>query len=343
MAQKQNTKAHNWAFTWFDYTDNNIDYLTSLKEDVCQYIVFGIEECPESGRMHLQGYVEFAKGPFSRDAIKCRLDPTKGKTSSIHLEPAKKCRDANATYCKKGGDYTEVDNRPLKKKDKWGKALEDLKLNPDIIAFAELHPDIAFKHTNGVERIANHLKTDKQLSTLKDEMADIKLYIWQKDLLNELEGKPNNRSIIWYADGIGNSGKTFFAKYLVTKGACYLQNGKLADLAHAYNGERIAIFDFTRSVEGVLNYSAIETIKNGMLFSPKYNSKTKIFTQPHVVVFANFAPDVTKMSSDRWDIRQISKDNCRHPPATGYSLENSTNDISKLLYDFSNDNIADPI
>ena len=43
----------------------------------------------------------------------------------------------------------------------------------------------------------------------------------------------------------------------------------------------------------------MENLKNGRLFSSKYNSRLKLFPRPHVVVFANFAEPENAFSADR--------------------------------------------
>jgi len=44
-------------------------------------------------------------------------------------------------------------------------------------------------------------------------------------------------------------------------------------------------------------------LKDRFVFSPKYDSKTKwLSNQPHVVVFMNEHPDMTKLSHDRYRI-----------------------------------------
>lgn len=131
---------------------------------------------------------------------------------------------------------------------------------------------------------------------------------WQEKLFKELQGPIHPRKIIWYYDKIGGKGKTAFCKFMyVHHKACILNNGKVSDIAFAVVGNpMIILFNITRSVEEYINYSAMESLKDGMIFSAKYESNMKVFNVPHVVVFANCRPDETKMSKDRWDIRTMS-------------------------------------
>ena len=77
------------------------------------------------------------------------------------------------------------------------------------------------------------------------------------------------------------------------------------DIKFAYNGQRIVFFDFSRSNEDRINYDVIESIKNGMMFSTKYESVVRMYDHPHVIIFANFMPSLTKLSADRWDVRTL--------------------------------------
>ena len=52
--------------------------------------------------------------------------------------------------------------------------------------------------------------------------------------------------------------------------ACYMfENGKSADIKYAFNGEKICIFDLSRSQSDHVNYEVMESVKNGVLFSSK--------------------------------------------------------------------------
>lgn len=64
-------------------------------------------------------------------------------------------------------------------------------------------------------------------------------------------------------------------------------------------------FDFTREVEERVPYSVLESVKNRRIISTKYEPISLRLPMMHVVVFANFAPDRTKLSADRWDVIEI--------------------------------------
>ena len=47
-------------------------------------------------------------------------------------------------------------------------------------------------------------------------------------------------------------------------------------------------------------------LKNGLVFSPKFESKDVRFGTPHVVVSMNEKPDMTKMSVDRCNVIELA-------------------------------------
>ena len=83
---------------------------------------------------------------------------------------------------------------------------------------------------------------------------------------------------------------------------------KHADLMHMYRDQRIILFDYTRAQEEQINYSSIEQFKSGRIFKTKYESSC-IITKDifKICIFANFGPDVTKLSKDRWQIVHIDE------------------------------------
>lgn len=133
------------------------------------------------------------------------------------------------------------------------------------------------------------------------------LYPWQAMIRDICLETPDDRTVRWVWESAGNRGKTQFCKYMAVKhGAVVLGNGAFKDIAMALPANpKIVLFNLTRDLEEKVNYSALEAIKDGMIFSGKYESKMKIFDSPHVIVFANFPPRKESMSLDRWVITHL--------------------------------------
>jgi len=141
------------------------------------------------------------------------------------------------------------------------------------------------------------------------------LYAWQKDIENMILTDPDDRSVHWYYDKKGNIGKSAFIKYCVVKHkALFCSGGKMSDIMNlVFNQDmdtcNCVLFDIPRANEGHVSYSALESIKNGMVCNTKYETGVKIFNAPHLVCFANFKPDdMTKLSADRWHIVNLGDD-----------------------------------
>lgn len=139
------------------------------------------------------------------------------------------------------------------------------------------------------------------------------LFTWQRELLAELrEEADDDRRIIWYSDLDGGSGKTAMARFLLAtfqQKALYLCGGSSKDILHqvvrASCDPTIIIFNLARSQEGRLAYNALETVKDGLVQSGKYEGGMRMFKPPHVIVFSNWLPDMTALSADRWIIREL--------------------------------------
>lgn len=139
------------------------------------------------------------------------------------------------------------------------------------------------------------------------------LYNWQTELVTELKTpSDNDRRIVWYVDLDGGSGKTAMARFiLATFGplALYLSGGSTKDILHQVvkhpRDPQVVLFNLARSQEGRLAYNALETIKDGLVQSGKYEGGMRMFAPPHVIVFANWMPDIAALSLDRWQIRTL--------------------------------------
>lgn len=136
---------------------------------------------------------------------------------------------------------------------------------------------------------------------------------WQQEIIDLVATKPDSRTIQWIVDPIGNSGKTYLTKYLCLKDKqVILTAGKSADSLNQVKTfmenslvPSVIILDIPRCNEGYVSYGAIEQLKNGIFYSGKYEGGMCIFPNPHVIVFANFSPDFDRMSSDRWNVKNL--------------------------------------
>lgn len=134
-------------------------------------------------------------------------------------------------------------------------------------------------------------------------------YGWQLDVISLIESVPDKRKIHWFWEPNGNMGKSSLCKYLVVKYNALILSGKASDMFHAISkakNRHIIIIDCPRSNFDYINYGALEQIKNGLIFSGKYDSSHIVFNTPHIIVFANEEPNYNSMSADRWDVRRIS-------------------------------------
>lgn len=137
------------------------------------------------------------------------------------------------------------------------------------------------------------------------------LRTWQKDLLDVLMEEPDDRTVRWYTDVEGGAGKSAFLRHLMTRtglNVCPITGGSKVDVSRALvnfldGGEEpdVIVIDLPRSHGGTVSYRFIEEVKNGVLTSTKYDSKTVVLEQMvHIVVFANREPDLAGLSEDQW-------------------------------------------
>lgn len=144
----------------------------------------------------------------------------------------------------------------------------------------------------------------------KKEIVKPVLREWQSEILERVLEEPDERTINWYWENVGGIGKTWFCKYLVKYHDAVYVGGKSADIKHVVANlskpPKIVIWDLVRSLETFVSYEAVEAVKNGIFMSGKYESKTVCYDCPHVICFANFPPDLSKLSKDRWRVVDLN-------------------------------------
>ncbi|AXQ65795.1 MAG: putative viral replication protein [Cressdnaviricota sp.] len=290
------SRAKHWCFTTNNYNEEHVLRLRSLyEEDKVNYICFG-KEIGEQGTPHLQGYASFEK--------QSRFNSVKKLIPDSHLSVAKGSAAQNRIYCSKEGDFTELGDIPSsqgKRNDleEFKTAVKEGTRNKRILI--EDYTEVFAKYPRFVQEYLT-------LTQPEPPVEEHPLHTWQTILDTKLKLAPNDREIVFVVDKTGGNGKTWFAKQWVTKDekSQYMEMGKKADMAYALNPEITTLFvNCTRQQVEFLNYSFLESVKDGMVFSTKYESGIKKMQKCHVVVMMNQDPDMEKLSMDRYKIIEI--------------------------------------
>ena len=304
------------CFTYNNYTTEDILRIQGcVGQRGITYICYG-REVGENGTPHLQGYLQSTMKNFQRLQM---------ATGRCHMEAAKGSDTEAITYCQKDGDFWEGGERMEIKgrKERQGQR-NDLEAVKNAIERGETYDDICDTQFETAARYSKFIKervqardSTKQLDSLKERFASSVLKPWQRDLMDVVTEEACPRKIHWLWETQGNVGKSYMASYLgALHGATVLTAGKKVDLAYIYAQKptKIVLFDLSRTTEtsedsrkhyldGI--YSLAEDLKNGRIVSTKYESKTVFFPPPHVIFFANFEPDYTKWSEDRYFVTKL--------------------------------------
>lgn len=151
---------------------------------------------------------------------------------------------------------------------------------------------------------------------VKDPLDGLELHAWQQDLKNILDEEPDDRSIFWYWEYTGNTGKSAFCKSYILNNRedAIMVGGTTKDILFAVSQctaagkpPRVVFIDVARSKDH-LAWDGIEKLKNGCFFSGKYESAQCLLNPPHIVLFANRPPVLDTLSADRWKVVEIKLD-----------------------------------
>lgn len=286
IIKKQVSPAIAWCFTLNHYSEEQIQKIRSSIDLECRVGFFN-KEIGESGTPHLQGYIEFKSK--NRPAQKFGIP-------EIHWEKAKGNKDQNFKYCSKdsGGNLAEMTYAM------------GYKPKCKLRVITELRP-------------------------------------WQKQveqLINEELASFDDRTVNWLVDIQGCCGKTQFCKYLTTKRkqTMIITGGSYSDIAcivkmkvkdHDFdlNDETICVFNIPRKADdgGMISYKALESVKDGLMTSTKYESETMVYNCPSVWVFSNNYPKYQSLTKDRWKIYHINNNELEE-----FDYEAYDNDITYI-------------
>lgn len=300
---KMTDKFRHWSFTVNNYTDDDIAKVRSLgQRSGTKYLLYG-KEVGESGTPHLQGHVSFSSQRHAASLHKL----FQGHWTVV--------RDVGKSidYCKKDGDFEEFGVNPLGLPKKQGKR-NDLEAIRDAINEGQTcrkklrqdFPSVCAKYPNFVSQLI--------LDTLPaPEQETFPLREWQSELISDLRLPPNERTIVFCVDVVGNAGKTWFTRYYESvygRSIC-IPPGKKADMVFAFmsllkSDTKVIFVDAPRSKQGeFIQYDFLEELKNGRVLNTKYESRVIEFQLCHVVVMMNEIPNLTALSKDRYQINYL--------------------------------------
>lgn len=281
----------NWMVTSFDLDEFHVpDQHPEFK-----YMVYQIEECPLSGKWHVQGYLEL-KRQCNLNIVRAMFAP-----AIVHLDRRMGTQAQARAYCMKldsrvsdpmeWGDYQEV--QP-------GKRL-DLTNAAKLIRAARSWNDVINNDELFVV-VSKHLTWAREIFNAREQVIPdpgITLRMWQKDVLEVLELEPVKRQVIWIWSALSKTGKTTFFDYCSHKYSV-LPATDWVNTLYIYDGQRIIWFDRTRQESrGERNvdqfYVDLEKWSNHTFHtSTKYQPVRKL-VRAHVVVTANCGPDHSRL------------------------------------------------
>jgi hypothetical protein len=166
--------------------------------------------------------------------------------------------------------------------------------------------------TKAGDYVTNQKQKISMECTEDDVMVYENLYQWGKELVDKVKDclpDTKDRTIMWFWSAQGMMKKTETARYLVYHhDAVVIQGGRKHVLAVTYkNPAPIYILTVPRTDEGYVSYSSIELIKDALYMSAFGTEATGMVNRkkPWVIVMANFEPDRSALSEDRWVIQNV--------------------------------------
>lgn len=222
--------------------------------------------------------------------------------------------EASKNYIKKAGEY-------------WGMIADEKEgYMPILVERIQKAPSLTeamklgrfISDASGIKAIYDARKPGEEEALREFQVA--KPRGWQIGLWDQLLYPGNDRQINWLWDAKGGSGKTYFMKMFyanhpddtIVMFAISRAIDAMNLISNAIEiGKKMkyVFINLTRQLEdrGQV-YTIIEQIKDGWITNNKYKCLTIPNKSPHVTVFANFEPDRSKLSMDRWCVSDIGEE-----------------------------------
>ena len=311
-------RSRNWLYTWNNYTEADINTVKTAWPASGNFrgLMYELEVAPTTGTPHIQGFICF-------DTMKSGKQ-IKELSPKVNFRVMLGSIEQNRIYCSKDASgVTVLGTFPMSQKDKgvrgapsgslgldapgtWGALIIDIKAGKSrrelMVSYAALIPGAL----SAFDRYYNEFTPAIDYSIPEHFGSFLP---WQKELADIVEAGPDERSVIWIYSSAGGVGKSAMYKHLVyNAGIQPMKNATTRDLACAWKCGSVT-FDFARDLgDEKINYSFIENVKDGICFSSKYESASKL-ADPNVhrfvICFANEPPRVEALTLSRWMIYDI--------------------------------------
>lgn len=156
------SKCKRWCYTSFNHLDSESQLSNS---DYLQYHIWQEETCPNTGKRHLQGYIEFTK------SVGLSYIKNHWRDATTHFERARGTAEENIAYCSKsssgGSGNPTIVGTPFQSHQGKRNDLYALKKSIDEGATdAELyenHFPVMFRHKRHVDEYRKHLSESAQV------------------------------------------------------------------------------------------------------------------------------------------------------------------------------------
>lgn len=247
----------------------------------------------EKGTEHLQGAI-FFKNAIAFTTIK-NLYPR------AHIEKVKSQKKAIA-YC--GKEDTRIAG-PWKRgevpagqgaRTELQAATEFALETRDLKAVALEFPAEFVKFHKGIKELLEITDPEK----FPEDVQIEEYRPFQRDVMDIIKEQPDDRTIHWFWENTGGLGKSRLVRHISALHGGIALSGDVKDMAYAYNREKVVLFDIPRDHGDIRPmFGMAEKLKDGILFSSKYESKCKLFKSPHVIFFSNEPPPQGVWSVDR--------------------------------------------
>lgn len=127
-----------WCFTSYDVSKPPV-----FNENVHEYLIYGKETCPTTGRQHLQGYIRYKN--------RKRFAGVKKELPGAHIEGSRGSPKEASDYCKKDGDFTEFGQLPesTARSNVFADVL-DLAKKGDVGTIQDLYPGMYLRYRSNI-------------------------------------------------------------------------------------------------------------------------------------------------------------------------------------------------